>query len=161
MKTLLLIRPAKSSRGDKGKDDWERPLSQRGKKNGTEMAKFLQKKDLIPQVILSSAAVRARKTCEILIDKAHFRGDIYYLNSLYLGEQDTYLKEINRLPDNIDCALVIGHNPGLEMFYQVMSGGDKPMRATSIACIRIFIDTWKEFDYECKFDSIDLWNIKD
>ncbi len=161
MKTILLMRHAKSSWGDKVKDDWDRPLSKRGKKNIPEMTQLLKEKEVIPQVILASAATRARETGELLVHELRYRGDVQYLSSLYMGEQDTYLKEINQLPDAVDCALVIGHNPGLEMLFQMLSGRVESLPTTAIACFQVPIDTWKELDYDCKFEAIHLWKIKD
>jgi phosphohistidine phosphatase len=161
MKTLLLMRHAKSCWGYNVRDDWDRPLSKQGKKNVLEIGEIFKEKHLTPQVILSSAANRARETCELLADAIHYHGDYNYLSSLYMGEADTYLKEIRRLPDEVDCALVIGHNPGLQTLYQMLSWDIGSLQTTSIACIQIPVDRWIELDFNCTSEDFDLWVLKE
>jgi len=161
MKTLLLMRHAKSSWGYKVKDDWDRPLAKRGEKNAPEMGKLLMEKELVPQVVLSSAAVRAKQTSELLIKAVDFRGDIHYLSSLYMGEVDVYPKEIRHLPDEANCALIIGHNPGLETLLQTLTGKIEALPTASIAYLTVPIDTWKDFDLDCASELVHLWKPKD
>ncbi len=161
MKTLLLLRHAKSSWSYDVRDDWDRSLSKRGKKDVLELGEVFKEKQLMPQVILSSAAVRARETCQLLVDAIHYRGDVYYRSSLYMGEAEMYIKEISQLPDDVNCALVIGHNPGLQTLYQMLSWDIGPLHATSVACVQLPIDSWKELDINSTSEDFSLWELKE
>jgi phosphohistidine phosphatase SixA len=78
-----------------------------------------------------------------------------------MGEADTYLKEIRKLPDDVDCALVIGHNPGVQTLYQMLSWDIGSLQSTTVACIQIPIDTWKELDFNCTSDGFNLWELSE
>ncbi len=122
MKTLLLMRHGKSLFKDSDVPDFERPLSKRGEKDTARMGKQLKDKDLTPDLILSSTAVRAARTAEAVAEKSGYKGEIIYINDLYLGEPETYLAAINSVDDEKgDTMLVIGHNPGMESLLQVLT----------------------------------------
>ena len=161
MKTLILMRHAKSSMEEKHKDDWDRTLSKRGKKNAVTMAKVLKEKEPVPQVILASAAVRTHETADLLAAELSFRGDIHFLSSLYQGEVDSYLSEVRALPDSCDCALVIGHNPVLEGFLQMVTGKVEALPTASMAYIQVPVTSWKEFDFSTPAELIHFSKPKD
>ena len=98
MKTLLLMRHAKSSWKDSEKADIDRPLSKRGKKDAPFMGKLLEEKDLVPELILSSVAKRARLTTEAVTKESNYQKKTVYLDSFYLAEPQEYMKELNSLP---------------------------------------------------------------
>ncbi len=161
MKTLILMRHAKSSLAEKNTDDWDRPLSKRGRKNAVTMAKVLKEKEILPQVILASAAVRSHQTADLLVEELSFRGDIYYLASLYRGEVDTYLEAIRRLLDPADCVLVIGHNPVLESFLQMITGKVEALPTASLAYLQVPVNAWQELSLDTPAELVHFWKPKD
>jgi phosphohistidine phosphatase len=161
MKTLILMRHAKSSMDGKKQEDWERPLNKRGKKNAVTLAKALQEKGIVPEVILASAAVRSHQTAELLIEELKFRGDVHYLAHLYKGEVDSYLFEIKRLLDQEKCVLVIGHNPMLESFLQMVSAKVESLPTASLAFLNVPVESWKDFNFEITSQLVDFWKPKD
>ena len=160
MKTIYLMRHAKSDWADKKVEDWDRPLSKHGRKAMPAMGKFFEENKIQPQLILASPASRARQTCELLVDEIHYRGDIHFVSSLYQAEQDTCLKEIKQLPESVDSVLVIGHNPGLETLFQMFSGQIESLQTKSIACIQVNVDSWKDLDYDCPAGPVQLLKLK-
>ena len=80
MKTLLILRHAKSSWKHTNLSDHERPLNKRGKKAAPLIGQLLYEQDLVPDIILSSTARRARNTAEIVAEVSGFEGEIYYLD---------------------------------------------------------------------------------
>jgi phosphohistidine phosphatase len=114
MKTLFLIRHAKSSRDDAALPDKERPLSARGKRDAPRIGKRLAKRRVKPDLILSSPAARALKTAEIIAKKLDYkRKKIVVDDRLYAVEVDDLLDVIRKLGARLECVMLIGHNPEL------------------------------------------------
>jgi len=161
MKTVLLMRHAKSSWKDYKLKDFERPLSKRGKREAPLMGKMLAEKELVPQMILSSPAVRARSTAEIVSEKCGYRGEITYVDSFYLAEPEIYAAAIRSLPDEIERAMIIGHNPGLEALLQILSGQVESLPTSAIAYLVFPAQYWKEFDRVGHPEICELWRPPD
>jgi phosphohistidine phosphatase len=100
MKTLLLMRHAKSSWKNQEVADHERPLKERGKKDAPLMGKLIFEKELIPQLIISSSAVRSRLTAEAFVESVNYNGEVEYIDSFYMAEPATYLEKLRTLPEN-------------------------------------------------------------
>jgi phosphohistidine phosphatase len=112
MKTLFLVRHAKSSRDDISLPDRERPLTDRGERDGTEMGKRLAQRGIKPDLMLSSPALRARLTAEIIARKLDYKlKHIVIENQLYGRGMDDLLEVIYGLDDKIESAMLVGHNP--------------------------------------------------
>ena len=79
MKLLLILRHAKSSWKDPDLDDHDRPLNKRGRRDAPRMGRLLRKEDLLPDLILSSTAVRARMTAEMVADASRYRGPLEFM----------------------------------------------------------------------------------
>lgn len=161
MKTLLLMRHAKSSWKDTELSDFDRPLNKRGKNDAPLMGKHLKKKDLTPDIILSSAAKRARKTAEAVAETSKYKGELNFLESYYLAEPFIYIEEINQLDKDIDVVLVIGHNPGLEGLVQILSGKVLALSTSAVAQIELPIKKWKDLSLDTDAKLVNLWRPKD
>jgi len=161
MKTLLLMRHAKSSWKDPDVPDPERPLNKRGKKDAPRMGSLLVDKELVPQRILCSTAVRARATAEEVIAKSGFNGDILYLDTFYLAEPQTYLETLRVLPDDIERVMVIGHNPGLEGLVQILSKEVESLPTGAIAYLIAPIKHWKDLSDDVSADLVSVWRPRD
>ena len=161
MKTLLLMRHAKSSWKFPDLPDHERPLNKRGRRDAPLMGKFLQDRDLVPQRIISSTAARARQTAEALAESANYRGDIVYLEKLYMAEVEEYINTLHDLPDDLDRVLVIGHNPGMETLLQVISHRIESLPTAVVAHIDVPIDQWNQFNGQTTGEIVEIWRPKD
>lgn len=148
MKTLLIMRHAKSSFKDPTLTDPDRPLNKRGKKEAPMMGEWVKDQELIPQTILSSPALRASQTAHLLAETCEFKQDIVYVNSLYLGEPEAYIGALKGLPDSIERVMVIGHNPGLEGLLQQLSGQVQALPPASIAYLALPISQWQTLTLE-------------
>src|SRR5215472_8093251 len=112
MKTLYLLRHAKSSWKDPGLDDLDRPLNKRGRETAKTMAAYLRRAKITPDLVLCSTAVRAKQTLEP-IAKAIKPPRVAFQGRIYGVAQPELLKYLRGLPEAVECALMIGHNPGL------------------------------------------------
>ena len=106
MKTLLIMRHAKSSWKEQDLPDHDRPLNKRGKNDAPRMGKLLKDEDLVPDLIMSSTAVRAKKTAELVAKTCKYNGKIVLNHSLYGAEPAAYLKILGGLFDQ-SCIIII------------------------------------------------------
>jgi phosphohistidine phosphatase len=144
MKTLILMRHAKSSWKEPELADHERPLNKRGEKDAPRMGRLLKDKKLVPDHIFSSTAVRARQTVEGLVDKSGFKHNIDYIDGLYMAEPSGVIEILKQTPDKVDSVLLVGHNPGLEGLVQILSRKVESLPTGSIARLSLPIDRWEE-----------------
>ena len=114
MKKLLLLRHAKSDR-QAGVEDFERPLNARGRRAAPKMAEAMRVRGLVPDLALVSPAERTRETW-ILMGRAfeELRVDTDFADRLYLASANHILSLIRQLAPEVQTALILGHNPGIE-----------------------------------------------
>jgi phosphohistidine phosphatase len=114
MKRLFLIRHAKSSWADPALPDKDRPLGDRGRRDARKMGTRLAKRDVKPDLILSSPARRAFKTARIIAKKLDYKlKDIVVDDRLYAGAVNDLLNVIHKLGDKLELVMLFGHNPEL------------------------------------------------
>src|SRR5512136_1050596 len=101
MKTLLLMRHAKSSWKHPDLVDRDRPLNKRGEKDAPKMGKLLKHEEIIPQRILSSTAERACKTAEAVAEKTGYKEELVYLDTLYMAEPAGIIDILKSIPNDI------------------------------------------------------------
>ncbi len=161
MKTLLIMRHAKSSWKEQELPDHDRPLKKRGRKDIANMAKILKKKALVPDLILSSTAVRSKDTAELMAEKLGYKGDLELVENFYMAEPEVYIQKTATVPDSVQTLLIVGHNPGLEGL--LMTLGDKitSLPTGSIAKIYLFIDKWSELNMETSGEINHVWLPED
>ncbi|MBM3439310.1 MAG: histidine phosphatase family protein [Bacteroidetes bacterium] len=147
MKQLLLIRHAKSSWANMGMSDIERPLNDRGEKDAPEMAKRLLQKDIIPQLLVTSTATRARTTCEVFASVlAIAKKNILETAQLYMAKPSTYWDVIAALPNEAATVALFAHNPGITEFANELTHVRiDNMPTCSIFAVNIRCENWKDF----------------
>ena len=162
MKTLILMRHAKSSWKHPELKDHERGLNKRGKKEAPQMGTLLKDNELVPQRILTSTAERSRMTAQAVVEAMHYTGDVSYLDALYMAEPEIYLELLSLMPDEVERILVIGHNPGLEGLLQILSGRVESLPTSAVAYLSLPIRSWKEVrDHEEAGELVALWTPHD
>lgn len=144
MKTLLLLRHAKSSWKDGDQHDHDRPLNKRGKRDAPRMGQLLRDEGLLPDLIVVSSARRARKTAEHVIQASSYRGETRITGDLYEAGADQLRQVVAALPDSCGTALLIGHNPGLEELLEGLTGAYTPLSTAALAKLELPIGAWPE-----------------
>jgi phosphohistidine phosphatase len=143
MKTLLLIRHAKSSWDDPALDDRDRPLNDRGRRNAPKAGERLAARRLKPDLILSSPATRALTTAQIIAGKLDYkRRKIVVDDRLYAVEADELLDVIRQLDDGAQCVLLFGHNPELTELAQRLSNSISHLPTCAIAEFTFDARSW-------------------
>ena len=119
---LYLFRHAKSSWDSAGNDDFDRPLNARGRAAAPAMAGHMAASGITPEIILCSAAQRARETLGLAIPAFDHDCVIRIERSLYLADAATLLERVKSLPADARQCMLIGHNPGFEHLAQLLAG---------------------------------------
>jgi len=134
MKRISLLRHAKSSRDDPALDDFERPLSERGRGAGPEIGAAMAENRIEPDIVLCSSARRTRQTLDLIAGRLGRPHETRILDALYMAGAPEILSHINALPGAFGHVLVIGHNPGLEA---LAAGLADPQRSDEPALRRL------------------------
>lgn len=114
MKTLYLVRHAKSSWDDTKLDDFDRPLNRRGLRDAPFMGKLLAERGEIPEVILTSSASRAVATARHIAGAMGLpEGKLHARKEMYLAGPEGLVDVILELDDAVASAMLVGHNPGM------------------------------------------------
>ena len=147
MKTVLLIRHAKSSWGDLSLPDFERPLNDRGKSDAPKMAKRIHNKEVPIDTFISSPAKRAKKTAEIFADRYGVKkNDIVLVPELYHGADNVFFDTIAKAPGKSNSIAIFGHNPGITEFaIRLTQTRIDNMPTCSIFAVKAEIKDWSEF----------------
>ncbi|HKA21206.1 MAG TPA: histidine phosphatase family protein [Blastocatellia bacterium] len=149
MKTLLLLRHAKSDWDDASLQDFDRPLAARGERDAPEMGKALQKREeTLPDLIVSSPAARAKATVKAVVKAAKVNTEIQYNEAIYGASSAELINLVNRLPDASSCAMLVGHNPGFEDLVGRLSGSHERMPTAALACLEFQVNSWSEVGEE-------------
>ena len=161
MKTLLILRHAKSSWGDEELSDHDRPLNKRGKRDAPRMGKLLRDTALAPDLIISSTAKRARKTAAKVAKSCRYEGVIELAGELYLAVPSAYLEVLRNVADHYERVMVVGHNPGLEDLLTLLTGERTPLPTAALAHIAVDIPSWHELSEDSRGNLLDLWRPKE
>lgn len=148
MKTLFIMRHAKSSWDNPDWSDFERPLNKRGLETAPFMGKVMNKNNFTPQIIVSSSAMRAKQTANLVRKSAGFNAEIFFDERIYEASPQRLLEVISNIEDEYDSAMIVGHNPGFENLVRVLTGKIEPMPTAALAVIDLEINAWKEINAE-------------
>ncbi len=140
MKKLLLIRHAKAEK-DTNCKDIDRPLKYIGMQDAAFMADRIKEKSLIPQLIVTSPALRTKTTAEIFADHLSLPKSTEN-KAIYEASQKTLLRVINEFPDEYNFIALVGHNPGISMILSYLTGEAMEVHTSTVALIDFEIDDW-------------------
>lgn len=144
MKTLYILRHAKSDWSDGGLSDFERPLNERGRRAAPLMGEAMKTGNFQPETIISSPAVRARQTAELVRNAAELKGVINYDSRIYEADPQTLLQIVAEIDDALASAMIVGHNPGLEGLIKILTGEFQTMPTAALAVIDLYGNRWHE-----------------
>jgi phosphohistidine phosphatase len=161
MKLLLVLRHAKSSWNHPELADHDRPLNKRGKRDAPRMGELLREEDMLPDLILSSSAERARTTGDLVSEASGYEGEIRVNRDLYAHFAEAYLDTLSALDKPYERVMVIGHNPGLEELVEGLTGDWVRMPTAALAMVRLPIQGWSELSDETQGDLVNLWRPKE
>ena len=146
MKTIYLLRHAKSSWDDDSLSDFDRPLNERGQNTAPFMGETIAKRGYLPERIISSPANRAARTAQLIKESAGLNSNIAYDDRIYEASPSTLRQVASEVDDVVDALMLIGHNPGMEGFIRYLTGRIEPMPTAAFAVIELGIDRWNDIN---------------
>lgn len=151
MKTLYLVRHAKSSWDNLGLSDFDRPLNERGRKDAPSMAKRLKEKEITIDYIISSPAIRALTTCQEFCRILGLSENYYKTETnLYHASADTLLENINYMNDLHQSVMLFGHNPGITEFANlIFNTSIENIPTTGIVAGVLHVPSWEDIKPGC------------
>jgi len=161
MKTLLVLRHAKSSWNDSALGDHERPLNERGRRDGPRMGQLIREYGLIPDVVISSDAVRAQLTARAVAEAARYEGEILLDPRLYLASPADILLLLRTVRENAETIMIVGHNPGLEELVEQLTGERQDLPTAALAQIVLPIDRWSDLKLSSRGTLSGYWQPGD
>ena len=144
MKKLYIIRHAKSSWKDLTLDDFDRPLNKRGRLNAPAMGKRLKKRKVMPDLILSSPALRAKVTAEVIASKVKYTQEIIYNKDIYDADIETIHQILTEIDDENGVVFLFGHNSNLDMLTKHYIKFDKNIPTCGVVEIDFKCDSWHD-----------------
>lgn len=133
MKTLYLLRHAKSAWDRADLPDHERPLNQRGRDACKVLAEYWRRHHVLPAIVLCSSAARTQETLSRIADALDRDINAKVTEDLYMAEPKALLAAIRALDDNFASAMIIGHNPGLGELARQLTGSGGAHKVASLA----------------------------
>ena len=154
MKRLWLLRHAKSSWDDPGLPDPDRPLAPRGRRAAELLAAHLAASDLRPGVVLCSSSLRTRQTLAAILPALGDALQIRIERELYGAGAAQLLERLQRLPDRVSSAMLIGHNPGIQDLAlalaaggPVLAGLEDKFPTGALATLEVDVERWRDLDH--------------
>jgi phosphohistidine phosphatase len=144
MKTLLLLRHAKSSWKDTDARDFDRPLNQRGLKAAPAVGRLIKKRKLELNLVLSSPAERARQTIQLALESAGLKTELRYDERIYEATGARLFEIVAQIDDDANIAMLVGHNPGLEELLSALTGEAHSLPTAALVCIELEIEKWNK-----------------
>jgi len=142
MKTLLILRHAKSRVGTLILPDFNRPLDERGRIEAALIGNFLAQQSLQLDLILCSPAVRTRETVAIVTATAGLTAQQRFDQRIYEAALSALIDVITEIGNDRDVVLLVGHNPGMENLIERLTGRGASMASGTLAKIQIKEDSW-------------------
>ncbi|MEZ5710215.1 MAG: histidine phosphatase family protein [Blastomonas sp.] len=159
MKSLTLLRHAKSDWSDASQRDFDRPINERGQRGAKLIGSYLKREAMAFDAVVASPAVRVVETIDLLEQGYGTSLKPDWDRRIYLASSVTLIDLLSGLDDAADRVLMVGHNPGLEdlIFDLVPDDGTSPLRdeveikfpTAALAVLELDIDSWKDIDNRC------------
>jgi len=146
MKTLFILRHAKSSWDNASLSDFDRQLNERGLQAAPLMGNVMRTNQFQPALILSSPAKRAEQTAILVKEAAGFGGEIKYEKRIYEASPATLLEIVAEQNNRLESVMLVGHNPGLENLIRALTGEMQPMPTAALAVIDLETNKWSELN---------------
>ena len=157
MKTIFLLRHAKSSWDDPRLNDLDRPLASRGIKSSKKIGKYLKKNKLTPDIVYCSSATRAKQTWELVNRIVEKKKNVKYINKLYMANSSDFMDVIKKTDNDFKSLMLVSHNPGIESIAIELSKNENnkfhqiiniKYPTGALAIIKFNLSDWGKINYK-------------
>lgn len=142
MKTLFLLRHAKSSWKDESISDYDRPLNRRGKPAAETLGSYIKTNKILPELILSSPAIRARETVDRMIKAAKLDTEVRYDERIYGAGVVRLAEVVSQIENERREVMIVGHNPGMEELLSLLTENEAQIPTAGLAKIVAKVAKW-------------------
>ena len=161
MRTLLILRHAKSSWDDPDLKDYDRPLNKKGLQDALLMGKFITANGLVPDLLICSPAKRAKATVAALTRNFRHSNEIIYKRDIYDEGCAAFFPILRAVATGVKNVMLVGHNPDLEAFVHLLTGKNERLPTAALAHIELPLDSWKDFTAKTKGKLVNLFKPKE
>jgi phosphohistidine phosphatase len=161
MKTLIILRHAKSSWDNARLSDHDRPLNDRGKVDAPRVGQLLRDEGLTPDLIVASSAERALATAEAAAIASDYDNQIIVTRALYHADVEDCLEVLANLPGDPQRVMIVGHNPTWEMLVEHLTDKIEIMPTAAVAQIELPITRWADLTEDTSGKLINVWRPRE
>jgi phosphohistidine phosphatase len=161
MLRLLILRHAKSSWAEGPADDWERPLNERGERDAPRVGALLRQLSLLPDLIVTSDAVRAEATARAVAGAAGYLGKLVLAPELYHASPDAIIDVIRAFPDTARTVMIVAHNPGLQDLVVQLTGESVELATATLVQVELPVNRWQSVTLSPEGTLIGAWRPRD
>lgn len=161
MKTLLLLRHAKSSWEDASLPDHDRPLKPRGIKAARRIGRLLHEQNLIPERILCSTATRARETLRLVEEELQQHAATDFIAALYHCPPDEFITALQGVEAAVNSVMIVGHNPGMEEWLQNLIGKPETMPTGCLVQLAMPSGDWSQVTERTRAELVHIWRPRE
>ena len=161
MRTLFLLRHAKSCWKDTSLADFDRPLKRRGVQAAARIGKLIREQELPLDLVLCSTAIRARQTWERVARKSRLEPKLEFSDGLYHCSVAAFGEHLRKADSSAGAVMLVGHNPGMEEFLAQLVGHQEPFPTGALARLELELDDWSDFGETTPARLIHLWRPRE
>lgn len=121
------------------------------------MGEWLRQEDELPDLILSSSAIRASRSAELFAEAGGYDGEIIVRRDLYAHHPEAYISVLNEVDDRYQRVMIVGHNPGLEELVELLTGDWERLPTAALALIELPIQYWSDLDEDVEGELLFVW----
>ena len=125
------------------------------------MGRLLKSQDLVPELIVSSTAKRARKTAELVAENCGYQGTVEVIQRLYHASAEQAISVLANLDGDHACVMLVAHNPGVEELLEVFTGEVAAMPTAALAQVELPLDQWQSLSLSTGGGLINLWRPRE
>jgi phosphohistidine phosphatase len=150
MKQILIMRHAKSDWSDGTLRDFDRPLNDRGILSAPAVGSELKRRNIVPELIISSPACRAKMTAEAVAQELCYERSIIFNEGFYFGYTGEILQALRSLDENVGRVMIFGHNPTFSSFTELLTGRHTELSTADVVILE-FSGEWRRLtENSCK-----------
>ena len=147
MRSIIIFRHGKSDWDAIYDRDHDRPLSKRGIKASKKMGQYLNKIQQIPEIVISSSAIRAKNTAKLALEHGSWSSELAIESKIYGGTSETLLSIIHSTEDKYRSICLLGHEPTCSSFISLSTYHSQRFTTASMAKINFKTKSWSEIKF--------------